>query len=103
MQIRHFVRYFFENPQFCRGGRRKFWHIAQRFFRLAEAAPAHNHSGVINMNQKRHQQQRTEDLRLDPEARVCPVYDSVSIKKFCLPDAEMGVRVIDNCAEENMR
>ena len=55
------------------------------------------------MNQKRHQQQRTEDLRLDPEARVCPAYDSVSIKKFCLPDAQMGVRVIDNCAEENMR
>ena len=52
------------------------------------------------MNQKRHQQRQTEDLRLDPEARICPAYNSVSIKKFYLPGQEMGVRVIDNCAEE---
>lgn len=55
------------------------------------------------MNQKRHQQRQTEDLRLDPEVRICPAYNSVSIKKFYLPGQEMGVRVIDNCAEENQR
>ena len=55
------------------------------------------------MQHKRHQQPRTEDLRLDPEERLCPAYNSVSIKKFYLPSEEMGVRVIDNCAEENQR
>ena len=55
------------------------------------------------MQHKRHQQRQIEDLRLDPESRLCPAYNSVSIKKFYLPGDEMGVRVIDNCAEENQR
>ena len=55
------------------------------------------------MESKRRQQRLTEDLRLDPESRICPAYNSVSIKKFYLPDEEMGMRVIDNCAEENQR
>lgn len=56
------------------------------------------------MNQKRHQQRITEDLRLDPEARLCPAFDCTSIKLFAAPDAdEMGMRVLDNCAEENIR
>ena len=46
--------------------------------------------------------EKTVDLRLDPEARICPMFDSVSIKKFAAPDREeMGVRVLDNCAEEH--
>ena len=45
----------------------------------------------------------TEDLCLDPEARLCPAFDSVSIKKFAAPDRdEMGVAVLDNCAEEHI-
>ena len=45
----------------------------------------------------------TVDLRLDPESRLCPAFDAVSIKKFAAPDAgEMGMRVLDNCAEEHM-
>lgn len=45
----------------------------------------------------------TEDLRLNPEARICPTFDSVSVKKFLAPDREkMGVRVVDNCAEEHI-
>ena len=45
----------------------------------------------------------TVDLRLDPEARLCPAFDAVSIKKFAAPDRkEMGVYVLDNCAEEHM-
>ena len=103
MQIRPFSRYFFENPHFRRKRRRNFWHIAQRFSRLRDPIPAHTSLEVISMNQKRHQQRQTEDLRLDPEARICPAYNSVSIKKFYLPGEEMGVRVIDNCAEENQR
>ena len=45
----------------------------------------------------------TEDLRLDPSARLCPIYDEVSIRKFSVADREeMGVRVVDNCAEEHI-
>ena len=55
------------------------------------------------MNSKRHQQRLTEDLRLDPESRLCPAYNSASIKQFYLPDHQMGMRVVDNCAEENQR
>ena len=55
------------------------------------------------MNSKRHQQRLTEDLRLDPESRLCPAYNSASIKHFYLPDDQMGMRVVDNCAEENQR
>ena len=55
------------------------------------------------MDQKRRAKRIREDLRLDPEMRICPAYDSASIKKFYLPDPQMGTRVTDNCAEENMR
>ena len=45
----------------------------------------------------------TVDLRLDPEMRLAPAFDSVSVKKFPAPDwGEMGVRVLDNCAEEHI-
>lgn len=47
--------------------------------------------------------QKTEDLRLNPEARICPMFDAVSIKYFPAPDRkEMGVPVLDNCAEEHI-
>lgn len=56
------------------------------------------------MNKKRHQQRQTEDLRLNPEARLCPAFDATSIKLFAAPDlGEMGMRVLDNCAEENIK
>ncbi len=56
------------------------------------------------MNKKRRQQLKTEDLRLDPEARLCPAFDCTSIKLFSAPAPdEMGMRVLDNCAEENQR
>lgn len=59
---------------------------------------------VKHMNDKRHQQRLCMDLRLDPESRLCPAFDCTSIKLFAAPDAgEMGFRVLDNCAEENMR
>lgn len=44
-----------------------------------------------------------ECVRVDPEERICPAFDSCSIKKFAAPDREeMGVHVLDNCAEEHM-
>ena len=43
-----------------------------------------------------------DDLRLNPEARMCPMFDSCSIKKFAAPNpGEMGFRVLDNAAEEH--
>ena len=51
---------------------------------------------------KKSMSKKTEDLRLDPQSRLCPMFDSVSIKLFAAPDwEEMGVRVLDNCAEEH--
>lgn len=45
----------------------------------------------------------TEDLRLNPEARLCPKFDATSIARFPVADREeMGVRVVDNCAEEHI-
>lgn len=42
------------------------------------------------------------DFRLDPEKRLCAKFDAVSIAKFRAPIEEMGLRVLDNCAEEHM-
>lgn len=45
----------------------------------------------------------TEDLRLDPRERICPNFDEVSIAMHPVADREeMGVRVVDNCAEEHI-
>ena len=42
--------------------------------------------------------------RLDPEERLCPAFDACGIKKFAAPDREeMGVCVLDNCAEEHIQ
>ena len=45
----------------------------------------------------------TEDLRLSPQERICPEFDEESIALFPVADREeMGVRVLDNCAEEHI-
>ena len=45
----------------------------------------------------------TTDLRLDPEAVLCPKFDATSIAKFPVADPDsMGMRVLDNCAEEHI-
>lgn len=44
-----------------------------------------------------------EDLRLDPSRRVCPKFDDMSVALFPVASREeMGVRVVDNCAEEHI-
>ena len=53
------------------------------------------------MNTKKKQ---TESERLDPEAALCPAFDSTSIKLFRAPDPdEMGFRVLDNFPEEHIQ
>ena len=50
------------------------------------------------------QKKEMDCIRLDPEQRLCPEFDSVSIKRFAAPDHdEMGVRVVDNFPEEHIQ
>ncbi|MEA4934421.1 MAG: hypothetical protein VB071_12705 [Lawsonibacter sp.] len=52
---------------------------------------------------KEKQRNPVEDLRISPEFRLCSKFDPVSIADFPVaPWDEMGVRVLDNCAEEHI-
>lgn len=43
------------------------------------------------------------DIRLEPEKRLCAKFDETSVAQFPVArQDEMGVRVVDNCAEEHM-
>jgi hypothetical protein len=45
----------------------------------------------------------TDQMRLDPEQRICSNFDSYSIAKYPIATTkEMGMRVRDNCAEEHI-
>lgn len=44
-----------------------------------------------------------DDLRLNPQLRLCAKFDSTSTAEFPVASrSEMGVRVVDNCAEEHI-
>lgn len=44
-----------------------------------------------------------EDLRLNPQLRLCAKFDETSIAKFRVAaPGKMGMRVVDNCAEEHI-
>ena len=46
----------------------------------------------------------TDNLRLDPEARIASKFDAVTIAKFPVAEpGEMGFRVLDDCAEEHIQ
>lgn len=46
---------------------------------------------------------RMTDLRLSPQLRLCSKFDPTSIAKFRVANpGEMGMRVVDNCAEEHI-
>ncbi len=45
----------------------------------------------------------TACIRLDPEARLCPKFDETGIAMFPVADPkDMGMRVLDDCAEEHI-
>ena len=45
----------------------------------------------------------TAELRLNPENRICPKFDQTSIALFPIPHPEeMGMRILDDCAEEHI-
>ena len=55
------------------------------------------------MTKKQFTQKDTTDLRIDPAHRICPKFDSTSISTFPVASREeMGVRVVDDCAEEHI-
>ena len=44
-----------------------------------------------------------DPICINPEERICPQYDAVSIRKSHAPSKkDMGVTVQDNCAEEHI-
>lgn len=46
---------------------------------------------------------KTDEIRIDPEQRLCPKFDKTSIAKFPVAKPEeMGMRVLDDCAEEHI-
>jgi len=43
------------------------------------------------------------NLRLEPEKRLCPMFDSATIAEFPVAEPwEMGFRVLDNFCEEHI-
>lgn len=49
------------------------------------------------------QSDRMPVLRLEPEKRMCPIFDPVTIAKFPVAaPGEMGYRVLDNFCEEHI-
>ena len=43
-------------------------------------------------------------LRMEPEKRLCPAFDPLTIATFPVADpGEMGVRVLDNFCEEHIQ
>ena len=52
---------------------------------------------------KRASQPMAENLRLNPQLRLCSKFDPDSIAMFHVSEpGDMGVRVVDNCAEEHI-
>ena len=65
---------------------------------------AHTADGVICMKRGENgRRDRTPVLRLEPEKRLCPLFDPVSIAEFPVAEpGEMGYRVLDNFCEEHI-
>lgn len=60
-------------------------------------------AGVMVVSKQERLRKTVDDLRLNPEMQLCAKFDSMSIAKFPVaPYEKMGVRVVDNCAEEHI-
>ena len=47
---------------------------------------------------------RTPVLRIEPEKRLCPIFDPVTVATFQVAaPGEMGFRVVDNFCEEHIQ
>lgn len=76
------------------------------FDRQSAPRPGHTTTGVILMEKQKRKLKvhfPFEDLRLEPERRLCARFDALSIAGFPVARREeMGFRVVDNCAEEHI-
>lgn len=55
-------------------------------------------------NAKENRPGRMPCLRLEPEKRLCPIFDDTAIATFPVaPQEEMGVRVLDDFCEEHIQ
>ncbi len=53
---------------------------------------------------KKQKAEPSDNLRLDPEKRLAPRFDSASIALFPIAEpGEMGFRVLDDCTEEHQQ
>ena len=61
-------------------------------------------TGVMRMRYVRSRRKdKTPVLRLEPEKRLCPLFDPVTIAEFPVAEpGEMGYRVLDNFCEEHI-
>lgn len=47
---------------------------------------------------------QTENLRLNPQQRLCPIFDEKCIAKYRVADKDkMGFRVVDDCVQDNIK
>lgn len=54
------------------------------------------------MPRRKRKNLKAPDISADPEQQLCPLFDQVSINKSRVASREdMGMRVLDNCAEEH--
>ena len=65
---------------------------------------AQTDAGVMRMRYVRSRRKdKTPVLRLEPEKRLCPLFDPVTIAEFPVAEpGEMGFRVLDNFCEEHI-
>ena len=55
-------------------------------------------------NPRRSRPDRTPVLRIEPEKRLCPAFDPVTVAEFPVAEPEkMGFRVLDNFCEEHIQ
>lgn len=58
---------------------------------------------IFMVKKKQESAPKADDLRVSPELRLCPKFDSTSIANFPVASRDqMGMRVLDNCAEEHI-
>ena len=56
------------------------------------------------MSKKNKRQKQESNPRLDPETRLAPRFDSVTIAKYPIAEPrEMGFRVLDDFTEEHIQ
>ena len=56
----------------------------------------------MNMRRKPKKCAPGESFRLNPDKRLCPQFDAAGVKLYGAPAPEMGVRVVDDTAQEHI-